>query len=154
MVEGARVSIGSEARVQTIVPPRVRPLGAGSRLEWVLMHIAYVVITVRGGREEQEGQEGRQGPVGQVWTIEECGDRDPAGARVGAMLQVLLAREPTLRRPTIRAWLPASLRPPQVTISQTQPAHDVMMVRPLTAAAAAAVDLREDELLYWRGDIF
>jgi multiple sugar transport system permease protein len=46
MVEGARVSIGSEARVQTIVPPRVRPLGAGSRLEWVLMHIAYVVITV------------------------------------------------------------------------------------------------------------
>jgi multiple sugar transport system permease protein len=40
------VSIGSEARVQTIVPPRVRPLGAGSRLEWVLMHIAYVAITV------------------------------------------------------------------------------------------------------------
>ncbi len=46
MVEGSRVSIGSEARVQTIVPPRVRPLGAGSRLEWVLMHIAYVIITV------------------------------------------------------------------------------------------------------------
>ena len=46
MVEGTRVSIGSEARVQTIVPPRVRPLGAGSRLEWVLMHIAFVVITV------------------------------------------------------------------------------------------------------------
>ena len=46
MVEGTRVSIGSEARVQTIVPPRVRPLGAGSRLEWVLMHLAYVIITV------------------------------------------------------------------------------------------------------------
>jgi multiple sugar transport system permease protein len=46
MVEGTRVSIGSEARVQTIVPPPVRPLGAGSRLEWVLMHIAYVIITV------------------------------------------------------------------------------------------------------------
>ena len=40
------MSIGSEARVQAIVPPRVRPLGAGSRLEWVLMHIAYVIITV------------------------------------------------------------------------------------------------------------
>ena len=40
------MSIGSEARVQTIVPPRVRPLGAGSRLEWVLMHLAYVIITV------------------------------------------------------------------------------------------------------------
>jgi len=116
--------------------------------------VAYVVITARDGRDGQEGQEGQEGQVGEVWTIEECGDRDPAGARVGAMLQVLLAREPTVRRPTIRAWLPASLRPPQVTISQTQPAHDVMMVRPLTAAAAAAVDLREDELLYWRGDIF
>jgi multiple sugar transport system permease protein len=46
MVESTRVSIGSEARVQTIVPPRVRPLGAGSRLEWALMHIAYVIITV------------------------------------------------------------------------------------------------------------
>jgi multiple sugar transport system permease protein len=46
MVEGTRMSIGSEARVQTIVPPRVRPLGAGSRLEWVLMHIAYVIVTV------------------------------------------------------------------------------------------------------------
>lgn len=40
------MSVGSEARVQAIVPPRVRPLGAGSRLEWVLMHIAYVIITV------------------------------------------------------------------------------------------------------------
>ena len=28
------------------------------------------------------------------WTLEEAGDRDPAGARLGAMLQVLLAREP------------------------------------------------------------
>jgi len=46
MVEGTRVSIGSEARIGTIVPPRVRPLGAGSRLEWALMHIAFVVITV------------------------------------------------------------------------------------------------------------
>jgi multiple sugar transport system permease protein len=40
------VSVGSEARVQTIVPPRVRPLDRGSRLEWALMHVAYVVITV------------------------------------------------------------------------------------------------------------
>jgi len=40
------MSIGSEARIQTIVPPRARPLEAGSRVEWVLMHIAFVVITV------------------------------------------------------------------------------------------------------------
>src|SRR5262247_1962470 len=36
------------------------------------------------------------------WTLEEAGDRDPAGARVGAMLQVLLAREPAHRTPLIR----------------------------------------------------
>ncbi len=107
--------------------------------------VAYVVIT---------GRVGQVGLVGQVWTIEECGDRDPGGARVGAMLQVLLAREPTLPRPTIRAWLPESVRPPQLTISRTLPARDVMMVRPLTPVAAAAVELREDELLYWRGDVF
>ena len=30
--------------------------------------------------------------VGGTWTIEECGDRDPSGARVGAILQALIAR--------------------------------------------------------------
>ena len=29
------------------------------------------------------------------WTIEDAGDRDPTGARLGAMLQVMLAREPS-----------------------------------------------------------
>jgi hypothetical protein len=40
------------------------------------------------------------------WTIEECGDRDASGARVGAILQALIAREPVERRPVIRGWLP------------------------------------------------
>jgi hypothetical protein len=39
---------------------------------------AYVVISI----------------VGRTWTIEECGNRDPSGARVGAILQPLIAREP------------------------------------------------------------
>jgi hypothetical protein len=34
--------------------------------------------------------------------IEECGDRDPSGARVGAILQALIAREPA-KRLTIRS---------------------------------------------------
>lgn len=51
--------------------------------------------------------------VGDIWTIEECGDRDPSGARVGAILQALIAREPVERRPTIRAWLPPRFGPPQ-----------------------------------------
>jgi hypothetical protein len=41
--------------------------------------VAYVVLTVNAGG----------------WTLEEAGDRDPAGARLGAILQVLLAREPS-----------------------------------------------------------
>jgi len=54
--------------------------------------VAYVVLSVsRGG-----------------WTLEEAGDRDPAGARLGAMLQVLAAREPSRQLPLIRAWWPRS----------------------------------------------
>jgi len=52
--------------------------------------VAYAVITSsRGG-----------------WTLEEFGDRDPAGARLGALLQVLLAREPSIPTPLIRTWWP------------------------------------------------
>jgi len=114
--------------------------------------VAYLVMT---GREGQDGQVGRAGQVDEAcWTIEECGDRDPSGARVGAILQVLLAREPTVKRPRIRGWLPPRMRPPQITIAETRPASDVMMVRPLSPAAAAAVHLDEDDLLYWRADVF
>jgi GNAT superfamily N-acetyltransferase len=111
--------------------------------------VAYAVISATGpvGRERHDAEVG-------PWTIEECGDRDPSGARVGAMLQVLLAREPSMKRPRIRAWLPSGFSPPQVTVANRAPATDVMMVRPLTPAAAAAVDLREEDLLYWRADIF
>ena len=66
---------------------------------------AYVVISITGSN----------------WTIEECGDRDPSGARVGAMLQALVAREPVERRPSIRAWLPPGFVPPQVTIATAPP---------------------------------
>ena len=62
---------------------------------------AYVVVSIVGG----------------AWTIEECGDRDPSGARVGAILQALIAREPVERRPTIRAWFPRGFVPPQLLVS-------------------------------------
>ena len=42
-------------------------------------------------------------------------DRDPAGARLGALLQVLVAREPSRGMPLIRAWWPRAFPvPPQV----------------------------------------
>jgi hypothetical protein len=100
--------------------------------------VAYVVICARGG----------------VWTIEEAGDRDPAGARLGAILQVLIARDPAERRPTVRAWLPPRFCPPQVRIAAQAPSGQVMMMRPLTANGEAATLLKEEDVLYWHADVF
>lgn len=100
--------------------------------------VAYVVLSVAGGE----------------WTIEECGDRDPTGARVGAILQVLLARDPAAKRPAIRAWLPHGFLPPQIAIAAKRPSREIMMVRPLTTAAEAARTLSAADLLYWRDDLF
>jgi predicted N-acetyltransferase YhbS len=100
--------------------------------------VAYVVIGVKGG----------------AWTVQSCGDRDPSGARIAAILQVLVAREPAERRPAITAWLPPALRPPQMEIVSAVPSRDVMMIRPLTAAARGAEALREEDVTYWKGDSF
>jgi len=88
-----------------------------------------------------------------TWTIEECGDRDPSGARVGAILQALIAREPVERRPAIRAWLPPRFVPPQVTVVSARPSTEVMMVR-LLRPMAVRPRLSVDDVLYWRNDIF
>jgi hypothetical protein len=88
-----------------------------------------------------------------TWSIEACGDRDPSGARIGAMLQVLLARTPSAPRPIIRAWWPDSIRPPQVRIVPRQPAGEVMMLKPL--APGVTLDaLAPDGVMYWHGDVF
>ncbi len=98
--------------------------------------VAYVVISVSGDD----------------WTIEEAGDRDPAGARLGAMLQVLIAREPSRRVPVIRGWWPAGFPvPPQVRITSRDPARDVFMVRPFVELSAP---LRPEDVFYWRSDYF
>jgi GNAT superfamily N-acetyltransferase len=98
--------------------------------------VAYVVITVHGG----------------TWVLEECGDRDPTGARVGAILQVLIARDPSAVRPAISAWLPADFRPPQIEILGGQPSPEIMMLRalgrPLPQLSAPG------DLLFWHGDMF
>jgi hypothetical protein len=98
---------------------------------------AYVVVSIAGGK----------------WTVEECGDRDPSGARVGAILQALIAREPVERRPTICAWLPRGFVPPQVTIVSASPSTEVLMMRPLGSTVLRA-PLSCDDVLYWRSDIF
>jgi ribosomal protein S18 acetylase RimI-like enzyme len=86
------------------------------------------------------------------WTLEEAGDRDPAGARLGAMLQVLVAREPAHRTPLIRAWWPRTMPvPPQIELADRTDSRDVFMVKPL---ADVQVPTNADDVFYWRSDYF
>jgi len=87
--------------------------------------------------------------VGHTWTLEECGDRDPSGARVGALLQALIAREPAEQRPTIQAWLPPGFQPPQVTIASAKPSSVTIGVRMLNSGAIAP-PITAADALFWR----
>jgi hypothetical protein len=98
---------------------------------------AYVVVSMVGG----------------TWTIEECGDRDASGARVGALLQALIAREPVQSRPIIQGWLPPGFRPPQVTIAAARPAAVLLGARPLSARCPR-LNLDSTDVLYWRSDLW
>jgi hypothetical protein len=98
---------------------------------------AYVVLTVEGT----------------TWTLEECGDRDASGARVGALLQALIAREPAERRPTIRGWLPSGFLPPQLAVVSTRPSTEILMMRMLSSTPTGP-PLRAADVLYWRNDLF
>lgn len=86
------------------------------------------------------------------WTLEEAGDRDPAGARLGAMLQALIAREPQRSAPVIRTWWPRAFTiPPQLELRNRVDARDVFMVRPL---ADIPMPKSADDVFYWRSDFF
>jgi predicted N-acetyltransferase YhbS len=86
------------------------------------------------------------------WTLVEAGDRDPAGARLGAMLQVLLAREPSVTPPPIRAWWPRQFQvPPQLELVERHDATDVMMMRPLSGITLPS---SAEGVFYWRSDFF
>jgi len=117
--------------------------GAGVRqIEFVIAEegitaAAYIVITVVGG----------------TWMIEECGDRDPSGARIGALLQALIAREPVESRPVIRGWLPPGFLPPQVTIASSSKASPLLFGRALSARVQG-LQLTAPEVMFWRSDLF
>ncbi len=89
-----------------------------------------------------------------VWFIEDAGDRDPAGARLGAMLQAMLARHPGEAVPEIRTWWPHSLVPPQVTVTATAPTEEILMIRPLKDRSLPLPPLSADEVAYWHADYF
>jgi GNAT superfamily N-acetyltransferase len=86
------------------------------------------------------------------WTLEEAGDRDPDGARVGAILQAMLARDTLSPPPLIRAWWPAAFPvPPQVELTDRSASRDLFMVRPL---ADVPLPERAEDVFYWHSDYF
>lgn len=89
-----------------------------------------------------------------TWTIEDAGDRDPSGARVGALLQTMLARHPAEPPPDIRAWWPRTLAPPQVRVASASPTQEVLMIRPLRDRLLPLPPLAADEVVYWHADYF
>lgn len=91
--------------------------------------------------------------AGEDVVLEMCGDRDPTGARVGALLQVLRARTPGEKALKLRATLPARWKPPQLDIVATAKSPDVLMVRPLREGLLTT-PLRDEDVLFWHGDLF
>ncbi len=117
-------------------PPGVR------RLEFVIAEegitaAAYLVMSVVDG----------------VWTLEECGDRDATGARVGALLQALIAREPAESRPVIRGWLPPGFRPPQISTAAAPAAGPALLAR-AQSPRVRRLPWSASDVLYWLGDVY
>lgn len=100
--------------------------------------VAYIITMVHQGR----------------WFIEEAGDRDPSGARVGAMLQTMLARTPHVEPPRIEGWLPHGFAPPQVHIVDSMPAAEVLMIRPLQDRTLPLPPIAAEDVVFWRSDYF
>jgi GNAT superfamily N-acetyltransferase len=99
--------------------------------------VAYVVLSVNANG----------------WTIEEAGDRDPAAARLGAMLQVLVAREPSHRHPIIRTWWPAALPvPPQAQLVEPSVPREVFMLKALNDGVEIPGD--PADVFCWHADAF
>ena len=84
--------------------------------------------------------------------LEMCGDRDPSGARVGALLQVLRARTPGESVPPPACFLPPGWLPPQLQIERRTLVREVLMVRPLVRGLFDH-PLTEADVLFWHGDL-
>ena len=102
------------------------------------MAVAYMVCSICNGE----------------WTIEEAGDRDPTGARLGAMLQVMLAREPSLEPPLVTGLWPHDVTPPQLESLTRRPTSTVMMIRPLRDRTLPMPPMAASDVVVWHGDLF
>ncbi|TAK15052.1 MAG: GNAT family N-acetyltransferase [Acidobacteria bacterium] len=106
--------------------------------------VAYVLLS--------RGPSGNLGDGPEVMWLEACGDRDPSGARVGAMLQVLRARTAGEPWPPFHSWLPDGWLPPQLKIVGRAPAEDIMMIRPLGRNFLPPMTAKD--VIWWHADYF
>lgn len=106
--------------------------------------VSYVLVT--------RGPSGNLGDGPETMWLEACGDRDPSGARVGAMLQVLAARTPAETPPPFYAWLPEGWLPPQVRIVSEAPCAEVMMTASLDGRTRPLFASRD--VVWWHADTF
>jgi len=107
--------------------------------------VAWVLLQVARRRGDTEPES---------WSIASCGDRDPSGARIGAMLQALVARTPGARPPVIHAWWPARLDPVQLALYRRKVSGSVLMVRALREEGRIAPPIAAEDVLYWHADAF
>lgn len=106
--------------------------------------VAYVLLS--------RGPSGNLGEGPEVLWLEACGDRDPTGARVGAMLQVLRARTLGEPWPTFCSWLPDGWLPQQLKVVNQAPAEDIMMIRPLGKNVLPSMS--GADVVWWHADYF
>lgn len=106
--------------------------------------VAYVLLS--------RGPSGNLGDGPETMWLDACGDRDPTGARVGAMLQVLRARTLGEAWPPFHSWLPDGWLPPQLKIVDRAPAEEIMMIRPLGKNVLPPMGSKD--VVWWHGDCF
>lgn len=106
--------------------------------------VAYVLVS--------RGPTGNLADGPETMWLDTCGDRDPTGARVGAILQVLLARTPAETPPPLLSWLPDGWLPPQVRIASRAPAADIMMIKAL--GSHVLPPLKGKDVVWWHADYF
>lgn len=133
-VDFARHAITKRRMFAAFSPPGVRQLEFFISEEGASA-VAYVVIS-----------RGPEGPV-----LEEWGDRDPSGARLGAMLQVLAARTPAETAAPLRTWLPDEFLPVQLEKLDERAPREIGMIRAILPDAPPTL---RDDVLFLKGDAF
>ena len=89
--------------------------------------------------------------VGDYWMITECGDRDPSGARVGALVEAMRSR-PGVPAVRLLAWLPPGFLPPQLRVLWRERPAVTMMAAPLGGFAFELPP--RDRMAWWHADAF